>query len=58
MTDNDPLFFWSLLSMALFGLVTFALGMMAGAAIALRNWAESDDQIAAIRKRAKEEARP
>jgi hypothetical protein len=58
MTDNDPLFFWSLLSMALFGLVTFALGMLSGAMYVLRKWAESDAQIGAIRKRAKEEARP
>jgi hypothetical protein len=58
MTDADHLFAWSLFSMALFGLVTFALGMLSGAMYVLRKWAESDAQIGAIRKRAKEEARP
>jgi hypothetical protein len=58
MTDGDPLFFWSLLSMALFGLVAFALGMLVGAMYVLRKWSESIDQIAAMRQRAKEEARP
>jgi hypothetical protein len=58
MTDADPLSTWSWLGMALFGLVTFALGLMAGAKIVLRYWDESDARIAALRKLAREEDRP
>jgi hypothetical protein len=38
MTDADHLFAWSMLSMALFGLVAFALGILVGAMYVLLKW--------------------